>query len=409
MIVPILAVWRRCTPTQQAILQVKAAYTAADIVVFGYGAFTYTHEGGDPWTLLLAALVLALGIAAGYSGGGLMCRDIGLTTVRSVLTAGFAAILVAPLSFAVMPPRSAALMFAGIMGLGHGLFYLGYFAWMLRHSHDRDRDALVALSSTQGQAIQIVVPGALAALVSCLAAWGHPAGPALAIAMVAASAWGIFRSLGLGDDLIPPASPSRVLAAFRDRRSLPLISWAALLRVTMAEDSVLVPLLGAAVVGTVSAYGWMLTIGIWLGLVVSCHWTMVASHAGRHRAMTIAAVAMALTAWAIPAAQPLGVVAFVAALGARNAVKPFWGSVTTTLEMQMAGDGDDLTIMVIRDTAVGIGRVIYLGLIAGIAMATGDLTTTVVYGFAALGCCHALVGVLSPVVFQDKCLGSVIP
>ncbi|MEI8396149.1 MAG: hypothetical protein WCF85_15545 [Rhodospirillaceae bacterium] len=408
MIASILAIWGRCTPPQRAIQHVKAAYTTADILVFGYGAFAYTHEGGDPWTLLLVALVLALGIAAGYSGGGLMCRSIGLTTVRSVLVAGFAAILVAPLPFAVLPPRSAALMFGAFMGLGHGLFYLGYFAWMLRHSHDRDRDALVALSSTQGQAIQIVVPGGLAALVSLLAVWGHPAGPALAIAMVAASVWGISRSLGLGDDLIPPASPSRVLAAFRDRRSLPLICWAALLRVTMAEDSVLVPLLGATVVGTVSAYGWMLTFGIWLGLAVSCHWTMVASHAGRHRAMTIAAVAMTLTAWAIPAAQPLGIVAFVVALGARNAVKPFWGSVTTTLEMQMAGDGNDLTIMVIRDTAVGIGRILFLGMLAGIAAITGDIMTTVVFGFAVLGCCHVLVGIITPMVFQPKQLGSAV-
>ena len=399
MISPVLQAWRQSSPHQRAILRVRAAYTIADLIVFRYGGFAFVHGGGDFNGLVWTALILSVAIGIGYSGGGLFFRRLGLRSTRSVLALGFAATLVAPLGFVWLDPKSAAILFAIVHGFGHGAFYLGYFAYMLRHSHDDGRDKVMAFTTAQSQFLALLVPLIVVGVFVALDAAGWPTSPFLIGSLCLAAGVGGWQAMVLDRNELPAASGRRALAMVSDPRSLPMICWAAALRMNLAEDAVLFAAVGTFIVGTASGFGWVQMLVVYIGFATSCRWTAVAARNGRVQAMGLSAALMALTAWLTPLGIVWGATAFVLVSAARNAVKPVWGSVTSTLEMHLGGDGTDMTIMVVRDTAVGVGRVVFLALLALAAAIIQDPLTTVIAGFFMLGTTHALAGILTPLVF----------
>ncbi len=406
MISSAIQAWRESTSEQRAILHVRAAYTVADLVVMRYGAFAYIHDGGDVGGLVQAALLLSVAIAIGYSGGALFYRHIGLTTTRAVLAASFLANVMASAAFLLFSPGTAAWIFAAIHGMGHGTFYLGYFAHMLRHSSDAGRDKLLALTSAQGQLLTLVVPVIMAGAFLGLEAIGLATSPFLLASLCLVAAVGVCLSWRIGTDAMPQASLTRAVAMATDRAMRPMIWWAAALRVTMAEDTVLFAALSSTLVDASSEFGLVQLLISYIGFAASCRWTASASRSGRAGDMACAACWMAVTAWLTPLGATLGTACFVLAQAARNAAKPMWSSVSTSYEMHLGGDGSEMTTMVVRDTAVGLGRVAFLFVLAVIASVVSDPFALAVIGFLLLGLAHAFVGILTPVTFTDKSISA---
>ncbi len=402
MLKPVIEAWRQCSHEQRAILEVRAVYTVADLIVMRYGAFEYIHDGGGIPGLIQAALLLSIAIAIGYSGGALFYRHVGLKTTRAVLALSFIANVLAPLSFLCFEPSTAAWIFAVIHGLGHGTIFLGYFAYMLRHSHDAGRDKLLALTNAQGQFLTLLVPLVMAGAFLGIEALGLTTSAFLLVSLCTVAAIGTWVSLRLELNEMPAASVVRALNIVRDRSFLPMICWAALLRVNLAEDTVLFATFGAALVSTSSGYGILQLLVTYIGFAASCRWTASASRGGRAADMARAAALMAVTAWLTPLGAALGAAFFVLAQAARNAVKPVWGSVSTAYEMHLGGDGADMTVMVVRDSAVGFGRVVFLALLAGVAVIVRDPFAIGVIGFMMLGAAHAAVGILTPMTFEEN-------
>lgn len=402
MISSVIQAWRESTSEQRAILRVRAAYTVADLIVMRYGAFAFIHDGGGVGGLVQAALLLSVAIAIGYSGGALFYRRIGLTTTRAVLAASFLANVIASAAFMLFSPETAAWIFAAIHGLGHGTFYLGYFAYMLRHSSDVGRDKLLALTAAQGQLLTLVVPVVMAGAFLGLEAVGLTTSPFLLASLCLVAAVGVSLSWSIGTDAMPQASLSTAVAIATDRSMRPMIWWAAALRVTMAEDTVLFAALTSTLVEASSEFGFVQLLITYIGFAASCRWTASASRSGRAGDMAYAACWMAVTAWLTPLGAALGAACFVLAQAARNAAKPMWSSVSTSYEMHLGGDGSDMTAMVVRDTAVGVGRVAFLIVLAVIASMVSDPFLLAVIGFLLLGLAHVFVGLLTPVAFADK-------
>ena len=59
-----------------------------------------------------------------------------------------------------------------------------------------------------------------------------------------------------------------------------------------------------------------------------------------------------------------------------------------------------MTMMVVRDTAVGVGPVVFLTLLAGVALVVRDPFTIGVIGFLMVGAAHAAVGILTSMAFK---------
>jgi MFS family permease len=409
MIAPVLAAWQQTTPQQRAILKIRAAYTLADMIVFRYGGFAFLHEGGDIRQLAIAAMILSVAIAAGYSGGALLFGHLGLRSIRSVLILSFVATLAAPLGFLHLPPIEAAVLFAVVHGIGHGAFYLAYFAHMLRHSHDAGRDKLVALTTAQGQFITLVAPLVVAGAFTYFDLMDWSTAPFLIAVLCITAAIGIWQAAILEREEMPTASVGRMKAILSQPNSAAMIAWAAALRTTIAEDAVLFSVMAAIMVGGSSEFGWLQLLTAYIGLAASCRWTAAASHQTRIRTTSMVAALMAVTAWLMPFAMATGMAAFVLINAVRNAVKPVWGSTTTTLEMHLGGDGLDMTVMVVRDTAVGIGRVLILAALLVAAAVIDDKATVIAVGFALVGICHIAVSFLTPVVFNQKGMDDEMP
>lgn len=380
------------------LLEGFACFRAVAATTNWYCGAAFLSSGGSVVSLVGLGALYVVCIGIGYSGVGLFAAGRRRMTTRGALSAAFCLSALSPLAFVSLGPVA----FAALHGLGHGCYYLGWHAHLLRHSEDEERDGFMAVCMAIVQAWQVAFP--LAAWLGFAAARSasSDSGVALLVILSVFAVAGAVVTFRLSPTEIPVCSPRRVRDLLLDRSRLTTNAWAGLLRVDAAEGYVLSAIASASMLsGLPELAALQLGVGV-AGLCAATALARFARSSDRRRSVLLGGVGMAFSSVLFPLASGFGAVALGGLLSLRSVAGSLWGAASSALEVSLGSAANPtaaMEAMIARDVAVCVGRVAFFALLLPLAFFVSDERTFSALAFGALSVCYLVSTLLTLRVF----------